>query len=107
MYLQVFKKIIKSKTLTKKEKNELIIKGLTENLVNSYKFILKIPFLVIGLPFVGLGALLTKLGELCFFIQTPCENICTKIEDNLPDFVITKNKAREKILKEIKNEGRE
>lgn len=104
MYLQIFKKIIKSKTLTKKEKSELIAKGLFENLVNNYKFILKIPFLIIGLPLVAIGAILTKLGELCYIIQTPCENICTRIEDDLPDFVITKNQARTKILNEIKNE---
>ena len=46
--------IKESKVLTEQEKRTLIRRGKIENIINSYKFFLKLPFLIIGIFFATL-----------------------------------------------------
>lgn len=96
-------KILKqSKVLTKKEKRKLIIKGTVESIVNSYKIIIKIPFQILGITFATLEFLFNSIAELFSLIEQVFSSICLKIDD-IKEFTLTSNsKAREKVLKEIK-----
>lgn len=96
-------KILKqSKVLTRKEKRELIIKGTIEGIVNSYKIIIKIPFQILGITFATLEFLFNSIAEFFDLIEQIFYSFCLKI-DNLKEFTLTSNnKAREKVLKEIK-----
>lgn len=93
--------IKKSKVLTEKEKKELIRKGKIENFINSYKIIIKLPFLIIGIFFATLTMLFATISEFFDLIEQIFNSICIKI-DNLNDLVLTNGEIREKILKEIK-----
>ena len=47
---------------------------------------------------------MSEVKESLFdLIQNVFMNICLNIEDNLPDVTITKGKARDKVLQEIRN----
>lgn len=94
MKKRIIKIIKESQTLTEQEKKELIKKAKIENFVNSYKIIIKSPFLIIGIIFATLTMIFATISE-CFDL------ICIKI-DNIKDITFTKGKAREKLLKEIK-----
>lgn len=98
---RIIKMIKESETLTKQEKRELITKGRIENIVNSYKVIIKLPFLILGLTFVTLECLFGYITEFFSLIEQVFSSICIKI-DNFKEFNITNGEAREKILKEIK-----
>lgn len=97
-------KIIKrSKVLTKKEKRKMIALGFCETFCNSYKLILKLPFLIFAIPLILLGAGLEYLGE---FLQNVGDIIDTPIQkiNDINDITFTKGEAREKLLTEIKGE---
>lgn len=98
---RIIKMIKESETLTKQEKRELITKGRIENIVNSYKVIIKLPFFILGISFVTLECLFGYITEFFSLIEQVFSSICIKI-DNFKEFNITNGKAREKILKEIK-----
>lgn len=93
--------IRESQVLTEQEKKELIRKGKIENFVNSYKIIIKLPFLILGLTFVTLECLFGHITEFFDLIEQVFSSICIKI-DNFKEFNITNGEIREKILKEIK-----
>lgn len=95
--------ILQCSSITRQEKRGLIIKGIIENCINSYKTIIKLPFLLLGILFTSIYYLLNLLSELFDLIQNVFMNICLNIEDNLPDVTITKGKARDKVLQEIRN----
>ena len=106
-YLWAVKFVRRSKSLTKKEKTRIIVKAVIEQVVNSYKILFKLPFMVIGLLFCTLEMIFGVLEELFSFLDSIFREICCKIENKLPDFVITKDdEARVKILKEIKERGK-
>ena len=97
-------KIIKcSKVLTKKEKRKMIALGFCETFCNSYKLILKLPFLIFAIPLILLGAGLEYLGE---FLQNVGDIVDTPIQkiNDISDITFTKGEAREKLLAEIKGE---
>ena len=97
-------KIIKrSKVLTKKEKRKMIALGFCETFCNSYKLILKLPFLIFAIPLILLGAGLEYLGE---FLQNVVNIVDTPIQkiNDINDITFTKSEAREKLLAEIKGE---
>ena len=98
---RIIKMIKESQVLTKQEKKELIRKAKIENFVNNYKIIIKLPFLILGLTFVTLECLFGYITEFFDLIEQVFHSICIKI-DNFKEFNITNGKAREKILKEIK-----
>ena len=98
---RILKMIKESQTLTKQEKKDLIIKGRIENIINSYKVIIKLPFLILGISFATLECLFGYITELFSLIEQVFSSICIKI-DNTKDITLTNGEAREKILKEIK-----
>ena len=98
---RIIKMIKESQVLTEQEKKELIKKAKIENFVNSYKIIIKLPFLIIGIIFATLTMIFATISEYFDLIEQVFHSICIKI-DNFKEFNITNGKAREKILKEIK-----
>lgn len=98
---RIIKMIKESQVLTEQEKKELIRKGKIENFVNSYKIIIKLPFLILGLTFVVLEYLFSHITEFFDLIEQVFHSICIKI-DNFKEFNITNGEIREKLLKEIK-----
>ena len=106
-YLWVIKIVRRLKSLTKKEKRRILVKAAVEQIVNSYKTLIKLPFVVIGLLFCTLEMIFGVLEEVFSFLDGIFREICCKIENKLPDFVITKDdEVRVKILKEIKERGK-
>ena len=99
---KIMRIIKESSVLTEKEKKTLIRKAKIENILSSYKFLLKLPFLIIGITFATLEMIFTCFSEVFDLLEQVFSSICIKI-DNLKDFVITNDNTREKILKEIKN----
>lgn len=99
---KIIKMIKESKVLTEQEKRTLIRRGKIENIINSYKFFLKLPFLIIGIFFATLTMIFTYFSEIFDLFEEVFSSICAKI-DSLKEFVITNNNTREKILKEIKD----
>lgn len=99
---RTIKMIKRSNILTKQEKKELIIKGLLESIVNSYKVIIKLPFLILGLTFVTLECLFGYITEFFSLIEQVFSSICIKI-DNFKEFNITRGKARDRMIQEIKS----
>lgn len=97
-------KIIKrSKVLTKKEKRKMIALGFCETFCNSYKLILKLPFLIFAIPLILLGVGLEYLGEFLQNVGNIVDTPIQKIND-INDITFTKGEAREKLLAEIKGE---
>lgn len=97
-------KIIKrSKVLTKKEKRKMIALGFCETFCNSYKLILKLPFLIFAIPLILLGAGLEYLGE---FLQNVGNVVDTPIQkiNSISDITFTKGEARERLFAELKGE---
>ena len=99
---KIIKMIKESKVLTEQEKRTLIRRGKIENIINSYKFFLKLPFLIIGIFFATLIMIFAYFSEIFDLFEEVFSSICAKI-DSLKEFVITNNNTREKILKEIKD----
>ena len=99
---RVFKRIKNSEVLTDKEKKEMIIKGCLELILNSWKLILKAPLFIIFITFAGIGKAFQFIGEVIDCISTIFYEILQKIDDNA-NIVLTNTIAREKILKEIKD----
>lgn len=100
------KKIIKwikeSEVLTEEEKKKLIKRGKIEYLLNSYKTILKFPFLILGILFATLECLFNYFADIFDLIEQTFSSICIKI-DSLKEVNLTKGEAREKLIKEMKN----
>ena len=98
---RIIKMIKESQMLTEQEKKGLIRKAKIENFVNSYKIIIKLPFLLIGIIFATLTMIFATISEYFDLIEQVFSSICIKI-DNFKEFNITNGEARERILKEIK-----
>lgn len=90
--------------LTKKEKRELIAKGIIETIVNSYKWLCKLPFAIVGITFCLFGMLFAKLEELMELLETPFSCVVQSI-DNWKELGLTEGEPRERLLKEIKEKG--
>lgn len=101
---KVIKLISKSEVLTKKEKRELIVKGIIETIVNSYKWLCKLPFAIVGITFCLFGMLFTKLEELMELLETPFNCIVQSIDD-WKELGLTKGEPRERLMKEIREKG--
>lgn len=98
---RTLKMIKQSKVLTEKEKKELIGKGIIESIINSYKIIIKTPFWILGITFATLECLFGYITELFSLIEQIFSSICIKIDD-IKEFTLTNNDARERLIKEIK-----
>lgn len=101
---QVIKLVKKSKVLNKQEKRELIIKGLIETIVNAYKFIIKLPFIILGMLFVTIEMVFGYIVEWADLIEQVFHCIVDWLEDKLPELALTKGQARDKLINEIKQD---
>ena len=90
-----------SEVLTNEEKRELIVKAKIENFINSYKLIVKTPFLLLKYLFIAFEFVFEHISILFGIITEIFNSICIKI-DTSKDFTLTEGQAREKILEEIK-----
>ena len=99
---QVIKLINKSKILSKQEKRELIVKGLIKTIVNSYKFIIKLPFIILGILFATIEIVFSYIVELANLIEQVFHCIVDWLEDRLPELALTKGQAKDKLMEEIK-----
>lgn len=101
---KVIKLIRKSEVLTKEEKGKLIVKGIIETIVNSYKGLCELPFTIVGITFCLFGILFAKLEELMELLETPFSCIVQSI-DNWKELGLTKGEPRERLMKEIRENG--
>ena len=95
-----FEVIINSKVITKKEKKELVIRAIAENIVNGYKFIIILPILMIRTIFVILTTIFTTISYFFDIIQDTLIQVCFKI-DYIKDINLTRCQASRKVLEEI------
>lgn len=95
------KLIKRSKVLNRKEKIKMIALAFCEGFCNSYKLILKLPFLIFAIPLILIGAGFEYLGEFFQNVGNIVDIPVQKINE-MSDITFTKGKAREKLLAEIK-----
>lgn len=95
-----FEVIINSKVITKKEKKELVIRAIAENIVNGYKFIIILPILIIRTIFLILTTIFTTISDFFDIIQETLIQVCFKI-DYIKDINLTRCQASRKVLEEI------
>ena len=100
---RVIKIIKRSNVLTSQEKKELIIKGLLESIVNSYKLILIVPFTLLRILFLILENLFNYITEFIGIIETVFYELVNLLDRKLPELNLTKGKARDRMIQEIKN----
>ena len=101
--IRVIKMIKRSNVLTSQEKKELIIKGLLESIVNSYKLILIVPFALLKILFLMLENLFNYITEFIGIIKTVFYELVNLLDRKLPELSLTKGKARDRMVQEIKN----
>ena len=100
---RAIKMIKKSNVLTKQEKKALIIKGLLESIVNSYKLILIAPFALLRILFLILENLFNYITEFIGVIEAVFYELTNLLDRKLPELSLTKGKARDRVIQEIKN----
>ena len=94
MVLKTIKMIIKMENIEKGFKFKMISLGILEEIINSYKIILKLPFLLIGIPFCFIGWLSKQIAELC--------ELVTSVIHEIPYIKLCKKEDREKMIKAIR-----
>lgn len=102
--IRTIKLINRSKTLTSKEKRELISKGLIEQVINVYKTIIKLPFTIIGLVLCIIGCIVNYIGEGIELVEQVFRSIIFWLDDKIPEVSLTKGQARDKMIAEIRGE---
>lgn len=102
--IRTIKLINRSKTLTNKEKRELIGKGLIEQVINVYKVIIKLPFVLIGLTLCIIGCIVNYIGEGIELVEQVFRSIVFWLDDKIPEINLTKGQARDKMIAEIRGE---
>ena len=102
--IRTIKLINRSKTLTNKEKRELISKGLIEQVINVYKVIIKLPFTIIGLVLCIIGCIVNYIGEGIELVEQVFRSIVFWLDDKIPEINLTKGQARDKMIAEIRGE---
>lgn len=100
--VRTIKVINKSKVLNKKEKRELISKGIIELIVNVYKPIIKLPFTIIGLTLCIIGCIVGYIEEGIELIEQVFRSIVFWLDDKIPEIKLTKGQARDKMIAEIR-----
>lgn len=99
---RTIKLIKRSKVLNNQEKRELITKGIIEEVVNSYKFIVRLPLFIIGVTFCLIEGLLEKIFEGVSFISEVLHDFYLWLGDKMPELSLTKGQSRDKLIAEIK-----
>ena len=102
--VRTIKVINKSKALSKKEKRELISKGIIELIINVYKPIIKLPFTIIGLTLCIIGCIVSYIGEGIELVEQVFRSIVFWLDDKIPEVSLTKGQARDKMIAEIRGE---
>ena len=100
---RAIKMIKRSNILTKREKKELIVKGLLESVINSYKLFLIAPFTLLRILFSVLENLFNYITEFIGIIEEVFYELTNLLDRKLPELSLTKGKARDKMIQEIKN----
>lgn len=104
-YKTSIKIIKKSKILTKQQKKEYITKGIIEELLNSWKFFVKIPFVIIGITFCFIGIILSYLESIAEITEEIFKFIIEWI-DNRKDFILIDKEIQNKLIEEIKENNK-
>ena len=97
---RAIKMIKRSNILTKQEKKELIVKGLLESVINSYKLFLIAPFTLLRILFSVLENLFNYITEFIGIIETVFYELTNLLDRKLPELSLTKGKARDRMIQE-------
>lgn len=100
---RVIKLIKRSNVLTNQEKKELIIKGLLESIISSYKLVIIAPFALLRILFLILENLFNYITEFIGIIEAVFYELTNLLDRKLPELSLTKGEARDRMIQEIKN----
>ena len=103
MFINGLKLIRKSQVLSKEEKRKLFTFGLLEVIINSYVNIIQLPFKLIGYILIVIQHIFELIANGLELFISIIEQLCIMLDTRLPQVNLTRGKAREKILKEIKD----
>lgn len=103
MFINGLKLIRKSQVLSKEEKRKLFTFGLLEVIINSYVNIIQLPFKLIGYILIVIQHIFELIANGLELFISVLEQLCIMLDIRLPQVNLTRGKAREKILKEIKD----
>lgn len=103
MFINGLKLIKKSQVLSKEEKRKLFTFGLLEVIINSYVNIIQLPFKLIGYILIVIQHIFELIANGLELFISVIEQLCIMLDTRLPQVNLTRGKAREKILKEIKD----
>lgn len=103
MFINGLKLIKKSQVLSKEEKRKLFTFGLLEVIINSYVNIIQLPFKLIGYILIIIQHIFELIANGLELFISVIEQLCIMLDTRLPQVNLTRGKAREKILKEIKD----
>jgi len=103
MFINGLKLIRKSQVLSKEEKRKLFTFGLLEVIINSYVNIIQLPFKLIGYILIIIQHIFELIANGLELFISVLEQLCIMLDTRLPQVNLTRGKAREKILKEIKD----
>lgn len=103
MFINGLKLIRKSQVLSKEEKRKLFTFGLLEVIINSYVNIIQLPFKLIGYILIIIQHIFELITNGLELFISILEQLCIMLDTRLPQVNLTRGKAREKVLKEIKD----
>ena len=103
MFINGLKLIRKSQVLSKEEKRKLFTFGLLEVIINSYVNIIQLPFKLIGYILIIIQHIFELITNGLELFISILEQLCIMLDTRLPQVILTRGKAREKVLKEIKD----
>lgn len=103
MFINSLKLIRKSQVLSKEEKRKLFTFGLLEVIINSYVNIIQLPFKLIGYILIIIQHIFELITNGLELFISVLEQLCIMLDTRLPQVNLTRGKAREKVLKEIKD----
>lgn len=103
MFINGLKLIRKSQVLSKEEKRKLFTFGLLEVIINSYVNIIQLPFKLIGYILIIIQHIFELIANGLELFISVLEQLCIMLDTRLPQVNLTRGKAREKVLKEIKD----
>ena len=89
--------------LSKEEKRKLFTFGLLEVIINSYVNIIQLPFKLISYILIIIQYIFELIANGLELFISVLEQLCIMLDTRLPQVNLTRGKAREKVLKEIKD----
>ena len=103
MFINGLKLIRKSQVLSKEEKRKLFTFGLLEVIINSYVNIIQLPFKLVSYILIIIQHIFELITNGLELFISVLEQLCIMLDTRLPQVNLTRGKAREKVLKEIKD----